>query len=113
MASIFTQFLKKDTKKPLHGCRKQGGFQKRNSLLIFDALMQRLLHLFYPIHQITNYATPYYEDFRYSFLLLFKQFYITKKIRRIMPDFLDFLYFVCEQKLLAKIDIKLKMAFVY
>ncbi len=31
------------------------------------------------------------------FLLLFKQFYITKKIRRFMPDFMDILYFVCKQ----------------
>ena len=72
MASIFTQLLKKDTKKkPLQRYRKQGGFQKRNSLLIFDALTQRLLHLSYLIHQIINYATPYYEDFRYSFFAPF------------------------------------------
>jgi len=64
-------YQKKDTKKPLHRYRKQGGFQKRNSLLIFDALMQRLLHLFYLIHQIINYATPYYEDYRYSFFAPF------------------------------------------
>ena len=51
--------------------------------------------------------------FDIHFLLLFKQLHITKKIRRFMPDFMDFLYFVCEQKLLAKIDVKLKMAFVY
>ncbi len=30
-----------------------------------------------------------------------------------MPDFMDFLYFLCEQNPLAKIDVKLKMAFVY
>ena len=46
----FTQFLKKDTKKPLHRYRKQGGFQKRNSLLIFDALMQRHITKIFDIH---------------------------------------------------------------
>ncbi len=59
--------LKRNTKKPLHRYRKQGGVPKAKlAKLIFDALMQRLLHLFYLIHQITNYVTPYYEDSRYS-----------------------------------------------
>ncbi len=88
---------KKDTKKPLQRYRKQGGFQKQNSLLIFDALMQRLLHLSYLIHQITTMQRHITKIFDIHFLLLFEQFHLTKKIRRIMPDFMDILYFVCEQ----------------
>ena len=41
--------------------------------------------------------------FDIHFLLLFEQFHITKKIRRIMPDFSDFLYFVCEQSYKSKL----------
>ena len=100
MTSIFTQLLKKDTKKPLHRCRKQGGFQKQNSLLILDALMQRLLHHFYLIHQITTMQRHITKIFDIHFLLLFEQFHITKKIRRFMPDFLDF---VCEQSYQSKL----------
>ena len=58
--------------------------RNRNSILFIKSLtMQRHITKIFDIH----------------FLLLFEQFYITKKIRRIIPDFLDFLYFVCEQGL--------------
>ena len=80
MTSIFAQFLKKDTKKAVAEVQKTRRVPKAKlAKLIFDALMQRLLHLFYLIYQITTMQRHITKITDIHFLLLFEQFYITKK----------------------------------